>query len=62
MNRRMIKVCEAWSLEDLVDMRDEDMEALLEFYEPGTVPRLRDLRFEEELELAPFDGSFGFYV
>jgi precorrin-2 dehydrogenase/sirohydrochlorin ferrochelatase len=58
----MIKVCEAWSLEDLVDMRDADMEALLGFYEPGTVPSLRDLRFEKELELTPFDGSFGFYV
>ena len=34
---RMSKVCESWSLEDLVEMNEQDMERLLGFYGPGTV-------------------------
>ncbi len=61
MTLRMSKVCESWSLEDLVDMKEEDMEALLEFYEPGTVPSLQSLRHGEGLDGFGFDGSFGWW-
>ncbi len=61
MTLRMSKVCESWSLEDLVDMNEEDMEALLEFYEPGTVPSLQSLRYGEGLDEFGFDGSFGWW-
>merc|ERR1712000_115831 len=55
----MSRVCEKWSLDDLCAMTDEDMEALLGFYKPGTVPRLDQLRLGEEPGVYTFDGSFG---
>ncbi len=58
---RMIKVSDAYSLEDLCEMTDKDMEALLGFYEPDKVPRLGCLRAMDG-ELDAFDGSFGFFV
>lgn len=58
---RMIKVSDAYSLEDLCEMTDRDMEALLGFYGPDQVPRLDCLRAMEG-ELDAFDGSFGFCV
>jgi precorrin-2 dehydrogenase/sirohydrochlorin ferrochelatase len=58
----MIKVCDAWSLDDLVDMTDEDMDALLGFYKPGTVPSLKSLRGEENYgENYVWDASFGWW-
>lgn len=42
-------------------MNEEDMEALLEFYEPGTVPSLQSLRYGEGLDEFGFDGSFGWW-
>ncbi|KAI9882442.1 MAG: hypothetical protein M1823_005810 [Watsoniomyces obsoletus] len=65
--RWMSKVCEKWSLDDLCDLTDEDMERLLGFYQPGKVPRLADLRGEknenedEKLGWVGFDGSFGWW-
>lgn len=56
----MSKVCESWSLEDLVALDDEDMEALLGFYKPGTVPKLEQIRHGDMNEYA-FDGSFGWW-
>lgn len=50
----MSKVCVQWSLEDLCDMTEEDMELLLQSYAPDEVPSLVDLRGPWE-----FDGSFG---
>lgn len=58
---RMIKVSDAYSLEDLCEMSDADMEALLRFYAPDKVPRLGCLKAMEG-ELDAFDGSFGFCV
>lgn len=58
---RMIKVSDAYSLEDLCEMTDEDMERLLGFYGPDKVPRLDCLRAMEG-EFDAFDGSFGFCV
>lgn len=57
---RMSKVCESWSLEDLVEMTEEDMEKLLGFYTPGTVPAYEDIRYGDPEEFA-FDGSFGWW-
>ncbi|KAK6600018.1 siroheme synthase [Botrytis cinerea] len=67
----MIKVSDAYSLEDLHAMTEEDMEMLLRFYAPNQVPRfhclqkmkdktwdlgcLRPLKGEDET----FDGSWG---
>ena len=57
---RMSKVCESWSLKDLVEMDEEDMERLLGFYSPGTVPTYESIRYNEADEFA-FDGSFGWW-
>jgi precorrin-2 dehydrogenase/sirohydrochlorin ferrochelatase len=43
-------------------MTDEDMEALLGFYKPGTVPKLDQLRLGEEPGVYTFDGSFGWAI
>lgn len=56
----MSKVCESWSLEDLVALNDEDMEVLLGFYKPGTVPRL-DQILHGDTNVYTFDGSFGWW-
>jgi len=58
---RMIKVSDAYSLEDLCEMDEEDMTALLRFYGPDQVPRLGCLQAMEG-EFDAFDGSFGFCV
>lgn len=52
----MSKVCESWSLDELCGMTEEDMEALLGFYKPGTVPSLDSIRLAEEGGV--FDGPF----
>ncbi|TAQ84297.1 hypothetical protein B7494_g7379 [Chlorociboria aeruginascens] len=57
----MIKISDAYSLEDLCEMSEEDMEALLRFYAPDKVPRLECLKAMEG-KLDAFDGSFGFFV
>ncbi|KAN0096022.1 siroheme synthase middle domains-like protein [Hyaloscypha variabilis] len=57
----MIKVSDAYSLEDLCEMDERDMETLLRFYAPNKVPRLGCLKAMEE-EYDAFDGSFGFCV
>ncbi|KAF2857547.1 siroheme synthase Met8 [Piedraia hortae CBS 480.64] len=53
----MSKVCTNWSLEDLCDMNEDDMDALLQFYEPDQTPSLNKLRHGEDESI--FDGSFG---
>jgi len=57
----MIKVSDAYSLEDLCAMDEKDMETLLRFYAPDQVPRYGCLKAMEG-ELDAFDGSFGFCV
>jgi hypothetical protein len=57
----MIKVSDAYSLEDLCEMNEEDMATLLRFYEPDKVPRMGCLKAMEG-EFDAFDGSFGFCV
>lgn len=45
----MTKVCEAWSLEQLGDMDDQDMEALLKGYGKGEVVSYKELREKQGL-------------
>lgn len=59
---RMSKVCESWSLEELTEMDEEDMEALLGFYKPGTIPTFEQIRLGNELTEFAFDGSFGWWI
>lgn len=61
LTHRMSKVCESWSLEDLVDLDEKDMDALLAFYKPGTVPKLEQLRDGKASNEYVFDGSFGWW-
>jgi len=61
MSSRMTKVSDAYSLEDLCEMTEEDMGTLLGFYAPDKVPRLGCLKAMEGV-LDAFDGSFGFCV
>ena len=58
----MSKVCEQWSLEDLVEMEEEDMERLLCFYKPNTVPTFEEIRHGDLAEGSAFDGSFGWWI
>lgn len=41
---RMSAVCESWSLDDLVDMSEQDMDDLLSNYQSGAVPALEAVR------------------
>lgn len=58
---RMIKVSDAYSLEDLCEMDEDDMETLMKFYASNKVPRMGCLKAMED-KLDAFDGSFGFCV
>ncbi|KAJ5722758.1 hypothetical protein N7488_000793 [Penicillium malachiteum] len=40
----MSAVCESWSLDDLVQMTEQDMDGLLSHYQPGKVPTLQEVR------------------
>jgi precorrin-2 dehydrogenase/sirohydrochlorin ferrochelatase len=57
----MIKVSDAYSLEDLCEMDEKDMKTLLSFYASDKVPRLDCLKAMED-KYDAFDGSFGFCV
>lgn len=52
----MSKVCEQYSLDDLCSLTEEDMEMLLGFYKPGTVPSLEEVRLHEPD--GAYDGPF----
>lgn len=58
----MSRVCEEWSLEDLLEMDEEDMDGLLGFYKPGTVPKFEEVRLGNQVDEFVFDGSFGWWV
>ncbi|KAA8898515.1 hypothetical protein FN846DRAFT_900072 [Sphaerosporella brunnea] len=49
----MSRVCEEWTLEELCQMGDAEMEALLEGYKEGKVVKLREIRGEGEGEELP---------
>jgi precorrin-2 dehydrogenase/sirohydrochlorin ferrochelatase len=40
----MSGICEAWRLEDLVQMDERDMAAVLKHYESGLIPTLGEVR------------------
>ena len=48
-----------WTLEDLCEMDEEDMDELLKSYAPNVVPQLEQVRLGEEPGKFDFDGSFG---
>jgi precorrin-2 dehydrogenase/sirohydrochlorin ferrochelatase len=50
----MSKVCLQWSLEDLCEMQERDMEVLVQSYASNKVPDLAEVRGPWQ-----FDGSFG---
>jgi precorrin-2 dehydrogenase/sirohydrochlorin ferrochelatase len=52
----MSKVCEQWKLDELCEMTEEDMETLLGFYKPNTVPSLEAVRLHEAD--GAYDGPF----
>jgi precorrin-2 dehydrogenase/sirohydrochlorin ferrochelatase len=52
----MSKVCEQYTLDDLCSMTEEDMEMLLGFYKPGSVPSLELVRLQEPD--GAYDGPF----
>jgi precorrin-2 dehydrogenase / sirohydrochlorin ferrochelatase len=56
---RMIEVCEKYSLDELVQLNDEDMNRLLMYYKDGIVPPYRDVHIEKPV--FEFDGSFGWH-
>ena len=56
---RMSNVCLQWSLEDLCDMKEEDMAQLLQYYAPEKVPSIQQVRLGEDPDEWQFDGSFG---
>lgn len=57
---RMSQVCVRWSLEDLCEMEEADMDILLRAYGSGTVPSLAQIRGKEDEDGAwRFDGSYG---
>ncbi|KAK4544575.1 hypothetical protein LTR36_004147 [Oleoguttula mirabilis] len=55
----MSKVCLKWSLEDLCEMEERDMDELLQSYAPDQIPSLSQVRLGEEPGTWQFDGSFG---
>ena len=52
-------MCVQWSLEDLCEMEEDDMDELLRSYAPDLVPSLSNVRMGEEPGVSQFDGSFG---
>lgn len=58
----MIRVCDKWSLEDMLEMEEADMAGLLESYGPNVVPTLEQVRLGEEVGVWQFDGSFGWAI
>lgn len=58
---RMSKVCEAWSLEDLVAMDEGEMDALLGSFKNGDVPSFEKIHLGVDPNEPAFDGSFGWW-
>lgn len=56
----MISVCDEYSLENFIEMNENDMDLLLKSYAPGTVPKYEDVRLGQDPDVPwVFDGSFG---
>lgn len=59
--KRMIDVSDAYSIEDLREMDEDDMRTILKYYKDGKVPRFACLKAMKG-DYDAFDGSFGFFV
>lgn len=59
LTRRISRICDIWSLDELVSMTEEDMDNLLRHYEAGKVPTFEQVRLKQGDNVAPFDGSMG---
>jgi precorrin-2 dehydrogenase / sirohydrochlorin ferrochelatase len=56
----MSKVCDTWTTEDFNAMDEQDMNALVRFYETGMVPKFEEVRLGPRGDVVwEFDGSFG---
>ena len=55
----MSKVCEKWSLEDICEMEESDMETLLGYYAPNKVPSFEEVRVVKDGGIFGFEGNFG---
>jgi precorrin-2 dehydrogenase / sirohydrochlorin ferrochelatase len=56
----MSEVCDTWSVDEFIEMDDEDISKLLQYYEAGTVPTFEEIRLGPSPDhLWEFDGSFG---
>ncbi|EEQ31255.1 Bifunctional dehydrogenase and ferrochelatase [Microsporum canis] len=53
------RICESWSLDELVNMTEDDMENLLQHYNSGNIPTFEQVRLKQGDSVAPFDGSMG---
>ncbi len=49
-------MCVDWSLEDLCDMDERDMDELLKSYAPNTVPTFEQVRLGDDSTLHCIDG------
>ncbi|EGC46706.1 siroheme biosynthesis protein MET8 [Histoplasma capsulatum var. duboisii H88] len=54
------RICEMWSLEELVEMDEDDIETLLGYYLSDKVPTFEQVRLGEDADWIGFDGSMGF--
>lgn len=57
----MSKVCDSWSLDNLVEMDDADMERLLGFYKPNAVPSFQQVRYGDQDSAVGSLGAFGWW-
>ncbi|RMZ17321.1 hypothetical protein D0860_00457 [Hortaea werneckii] len=53
----MSKVCVSWTLEDLCEMDEEDMEQLLQYYASNQVPDFSQIRLGEKPDEWTFDAT-----
>jgi precorrin-2 dehydrogenase/sirohydrochlorin ferrochelatase len=61
--RWISKVCDKWTLEELCEMTETDMDVLLRSYQKGEVPSLQIVRGDDSDEgIVEFDGSFGWWI
>ena len=57
----MSKVCEQWTLDQLVEMSEQDMETLLRYYASNEIPTYEQVEVGTS-GLFSFDGSFGWSI
>ena len=53
------KLCETWSLEELCQMDEDDMDTLLEYFATNKIPLFSEIRVADVVY--EFDGGFGWW-